>query len=266
MANPSTVNPPPQPPSAAAKPHTHLDQNPKSPNPPLSNPAPPPATYVVQLPREQILRYPPLENATKFEALTSRENRRSRRRRCCCFGLCLLFLLIAASAVSAGVLCLVLDFQLPKYTVTDISIEQMNLTSTAPLSPKFNVSIRTENPNGEVGVYYLKDSAVNVFYHGFLLSGGVLPVFYQPKRNATLLRTALTVYDGGELSGAVKTALRNAQNGRKAVNVDAPVYFKVGSAKTCEMTVKVRCDVVVDALNEKAKIVSEDCDRSVKLW
>ncbi|KAL6518690.1 hypothetical protein OROHE_017740 [Orobanche hederae] len=265
MANASTVDPPQPPPSAAAKPHTHLDQNPKAPNPPPSNPVHPPATYVVQLPREQILRYPPPENATKFKALTSRKKRWSCRRRCCCFGFCILFLLIAAAAV----LYLVLDFQLPNYMVTDISIKQMNLTSATPLSPKFDVSIRTENPNGKVGVYYLKDSAVNVFHGGFGLSGGVLPVFYQPKRNVTVMRTALTVYDGGVLSGAVKTALRNAQNGRKmllAVNVDAPVCFKVGSAKTWEMTVKVRCDVVVDALNEKAKIVSKDCDRSVKLW
>ncbi|KAK4441365.1 NDR1/HIN1-like protein 13 [Sesamum alatum] len=255
--------------SSAATSSENSTQTPRPPNPPPSNPVPPPpATYIVQLPRDQIFRYPPPENARKLEAHTRRKTRRSCCRRCCCFTFCLLLLLIVAAAVSAGVLYLVFGFKSPKYAVTNISIKGMNLTSDSPISPRFDVSIRAENPNGKVGIYYLKDSAVDVLYDNVKLSDGVLPAFYQPRKNVTVLETSLTGTDVA-LEGAVRRTLSNSQNKRKVplvVNVKAPVKIKVGSAKTWEISVKVKCDVVVDALSERAKIVSNDCDYSVRLW
>ncbi|KAL0370260.1 UNVERIFIED_CONTAM: NDR1/HIN1-like protein 13 [Sesamum angustifolium] len=144
----------------------------------------------------------------------------------------------------------------------------MNLTSGSPISPGFDVSIRAENPNGKVGIYYLKDSAVDVLYDNVKLSDGVLPAFYQPRKNVTVLETSLTGTNVA-LEAAVRRTLRNAQNQRRVplvVNVKAPVKIKVGSTKTWEIAVKVKCDVVVDALNERAKIVSNDCHYSVRLW
>ncbi|PIN06897.1 hypothetical protein CDL12_20540 [Handroanthus impetiginosus] len=254
--------------SSAATSSKQSDQIPKPPIPPPSNPIPPPPAYVVQLPREQILRYPPPENARKIEAFKRHKNRRSCCRRCCCCTLCLLLFLIVAAAVSAGVMYLVFNFKSPKYTVTNISINGMNLTSAAPISPGFDVSIRAENPNGKVSIYYLNHSAVNVFYKDVKLSDGVLPAFYQPKKNVTVLRTSLRGSDV-VFGSAVKTALRNGQKQGKVplvLNVEAPVKIKVGSVKTWEITVKVKCDVVVDALNKKANILSKDCDYSVRLW
>ncbi|GFP91151.1 protein yls9 [Phtheirospermum japonicum] len=144
----------------------------------------------------------------------------------------------------------------------------MNVTSAAFMSPGFDVTIRAENPNGKVGIYYLRDSSINVFYGDVKLSDGVLPAFYQPRNNVTVLRTALTGSDI-VLGGAVRTALRNAQNQRRVpfvVRTKVPVKIKVGSVKTWKITVKVKCDVEVDALNERANILSKDCDYSVRLW
>lgn len=177
-------------------------------------------------------------------------------------------LLVVAAAVSAGVLYFVFRFKSPKYTVTKLAITGMNLTSAAPISPGFDVTIRAENPNSKVGIYYLKGSAVNVLYNDVRLSNGVLPVFYQPRKNVTVLQTPLSG-SGVVLGGAVKTALRNANDEGRVplvVRTKVPVKIKVGSVKTWEITVKVKCDVVVDALNERANIVSKDCDYSVRLW
>ncbi|XP_057802420.1 NDR1/HIN1-like protein 13 [Salvia miltiorrhiza] len=239
---------------------------PVPPNPLPAKPVPPPATYVVQIPREQILRYPPPENARKFQALTRRG--KSGRSRCCCCTLSLLAFLVIAAAISAGVLYLVFRFKSPNYAVTSLAIKGMNLTSAAPISPEFDVTIRAENPNGKIGIYYLKGSAINVFYNDVKLSHGVLPAFYQPKKNVTVLRPALTG-SGVMLGGAVKASLTNEQNQGNipfVVRTKVPVKIKVGSVKTWKITVKAKCDVVVDALNDKAKIVSNDCDYSVKLW
>lgn len=177
-------------------------------------------------------------------------------------------ILIVAAAVSAGVMYLVFGFKSPKYTVTKVSVRGMNLTSVAPISPGFDVSIRAENPNGEVDIYYLKDSAVSIFYNGVGLGDGVLADLYQPKKNVTVLQVTLTGSDV-VLDGAAKTALRNAQRRGKVplfVNVEAPIIFEVGSVKTWEVVAHVKCDVVLDMLNVKGKIVSKSCDYSMRLW
>ncbi|GER55015.1 late embryogenesis abundant protein [Striga asiatica] len=261
---PATVNADPLPlSSASATPSPNFSsEQPKPPNPPPSHPVPPPATYVVQFPREQILRYPSPENARKFQTLARRRNRRSCCRRCCCFSLCLLLLLAVAAAISAGSLYLVFRFRSPRYTVTGLAARGLNVTSAASMTPGFDVAIGAENPNGRVGIYYLRGSSVNVLFDGVRLGGGALPVFFQPRRNVTALRTAVT---GSRivLGGDVRTALRDGKNRRRipfVVRVKAPVKFKVGTVRTWEITVKVKCDVVLDSLDEKARILSRDCD------
>ncbi|KAL3850227.1 hypothetical protein ACJIZ3_012109 [Penstemon smallii] len=260
--------PPPSSVSSAATTPNHSGEHPTPPNPQPSKPIPPPSTYVVQFPREQILRYPPPENASKYQNLTRRKNNRSCCRRCCCYTLCLLLLLVISAAVSAGVLYLVFRFKSPRYAVTNIAISGMNLTSAAPISPGFDVTIRVENPNGKVGIDYLRGSVVGVFYNNVNLRDGILPAFYQPRRNVTVLETALRGSDV-VLGGTVRRSLRSAQSQRRVpfvVRVRAPVKIKVGSIKTWEITFRVNCDVVVDALSRTAGIVSQDCDYSVRLW
>ncbi|GER31707.1 late embryogenesis abundant protein [Striga asiatica] len=255
------TNPPPQPPSAAPQTTGSGDSKPLPPDP-----VPPPATYIVQLPREQILRQPPPENAKKMAALTRREDRR--RRSCCCLALYLIAVLVVLAAVSAVALYLVFDFKSPEYAVTAVAVRGVNLTSPAPISPGIAVSIRAENPNSKVRIYYLRDSAAGVYYGGVELSNGVLPEFCQPRRNVTVVRAALA-WSGVELRGAVVTALRNAQRRRTvplAVRVEAPVRFKVGSAKTWEMMIELKCDVVLNAFSERAEVLFQKCDHSVRLY
>ncbi|XP_047970906.1 NDR1/HIN1-like protein 13 [Salvia hispanica] len=256
---------PPPPPSTTAPPQAESDQIKK---PPPPNLAPPPATYVVRVPRDQIFYIPPPGNAAKYEKFSRGRERRSFCCRCCCFTLCLLFLLIIATAVSAVAVYLVFRFQSPSYTVTKVAIHGMNLTSAAPISPRFDVAVRAENPNLKVGIYYLKESSVNVYYDGVMLGYGVLPDFYQPRKNVTVVRATVAGSDV-VLGDAVKTKLRNAQSRGKVplvLTVEAPVKFKVGAVKTWEITAEVKCDVVLDKLSDKAQIVSKHCDYSVRLF
>ncbi|CAA0824363.1 Late embryogenesis abundant (LEA) hydroxyproline-rich glycoprotein family [Striga hermonthica] len=264
MANQPT-NPPPQSPSAAPQTTGSGDSKLLPPDP-----VPRPATYIVQLPREQILRHPPPENAKRMAALTRREDRRRRSccRRCCCLVLCLIAVLVVLAAVSAVSLYLVFDFKSPKYAVTAVSVRGVNLTSPAPISPRIAVSIRAENSNSKVGIYCLRDSAAGVYYGGVELSNGALPQFYQPRKNVTVVRAPLA-WSGVELRGAVVTALRNAQRRRTVplvVRVEAPVRFKVGSANTWEMMIELKCDVVLDSFTLRAEVLSQKCDHSVRLY
>lgn len=240
----------------------------KPPQPASPKPLPPPGTYVVQVPKDQIYRYPPPENSRRYESLTKRKPRRSCCCRCLCYTFSLLLILIIALGITAGVLYLVFRPEAPKYTISGIAIKNFNLTPSSSVSPAFDVTVRAENPNNKIGIYYRKGSSVTVLYSDVNLSNGEFPAFYQPTNNVTVFKTPLK---GSNvlLGSAVRTALRNEQKQGKVpfrVNIKAPVKIKVGAVKTWEITVKVKCDITVDALTEKSKIVSNDCKYSVRLW
>ncbi|OAY37586.1 NDR1/HIN1-like protein 13 [Manihot esculenta] len=229
---------------------------------------PPPGTYVVQIPKDQIYRLPPPENAKRYKKLSGQKPRRSSCCCCFCWFLGLLVVLILLAGIAAGVFYLVFRPEAPKYSIDSISIKGFNLSSSAPFSPEFDVTVRADNPNDKIGIDYRTGSSVNVYYNDVRLCNGKLPAFYQPSNNVTVFVTALKG-SGIELTSAVHKALVNGENKGKLpfnLKLRAPVRIKVGSVKTWTITVKVNCDVTVDKLTSKAKIVSKDCDYGVDLW
>lgn len=229
---------------------------------------PPPGTYVIQVPKEQIFRTPTPETERRFKEYSRRGGRR--RRSCCC---CLwwvagsLLVLALALAATAGVLYLVFRPRLPKYAVDSVSIKGFNLTSGSILSPEFDVAVRAENPNMKVGIHYRRGSSVVVSHAGVDLCNGAWPAFYQGTRNVTVVRTALTG-SGIRLSGAMRSELVAGQGQGKVpleVRARVPVRVKFGAVTTWTITAKVRCDLTVDKLAANSKVVSASCGVKVKL-
>ncbi|KAK9183276.1 hypothetical protein WN944_026426 [Citrus x changshan-huyou] len=125
---------------------------------PSHPPAPAAAgTYVIQIPKDQIYRVPPPENADRIKGLSRR--RKSRSTTCCCFRFCCcsLLLLVLLLAIAAGVFYLVFRPEAPNYSVDD-----------------------------KIGIYYERGSSVEVYYKDVGLCDGVWPQFYQPSNNVTV--------------------------------------------------------------------------------
>lgn len=239
-------------------------------SPPPSKPAVAPAnTYIIQLPKDQIYRHPPPENAERIKKLSKLNRRRSNRCcRCLKYTLAAAIILLFILGIVAAVFYFVYKPESPNYTVDSIAITGFNLTSSRAISPEFDVSIRAKNPNDKIEIYYEKKSSVQVYFSGDRLSTGVLPAFYQPTNNVTVFKTALRG-NNIVLSRAVDSQLLTAQKEKKVplrLNLKAPIKIKVGGVKTWTINVKVKCDLTVDSLTAKAKIVSKHCDYSVKLW
>lgn len=255
--HPAAGSPPPADETTKSQPENH---------PP--KPAPPPGTYVIQVPKDQIYRVPPPENARLYK-----KHQKPRRSCCCCclaWILGVLISLVLAAAIAAGIFYLVVRPKIPKYSVDGLSIKGINLTSvqTNPtLYPEFNVTVRAENPNKKIGIYYEKGSSVTVFYSDIDLCNGALPVFYQGRKNVTVFQTALTG-NGIRLSDVVRGNLLTQQReGQIPLELDlrVPVRIKVGAVKTWKITVKVRCDLKVNDLTEDSRLVSKSCKVDVDL-
>ncbi|XP_048444065.1 NDR1/HIN1-like protein 13 [Pyrus x bretschneideri] len=253
-------------------PHTSSPQSTRTPSPPESEKlVPPPGTYVIQIPKDQVYRVPPPENATRYKNYTRQNPRRSSCRCCFCWLFGLVAALILLSAAAAGIFYLVVRPESPNYSIESIAFKGFNLTTPSPsstISPEIQVTVRVQNPNKKIGIYYGKKNSVKLFYSDVKLCDGATPAFYQPSKNVTEFRTALKG-SGIKLTSTVQQGLVDAQRQGKVpleLDIRMPVRIKVGPIKTWTITVKVGCDLTVDKLTTEAKIVSKDCDYSVDPW
>ncbi|XP_047327747.1 NDR1/HIN1-like protein 13 [Impatiens glandulifera] len=247
-----------------------MSELPKQPSQPITEkPVISPGTYVIQIPKDQIYKYPPPENAHR-QRLYARKgiSRRRTCRRCLCYTFGILALLVFLLGITAGILYLVFKPESPKYSIETVAIRGFNLTSSSSISPEFDVTVRAENPNNKIRIYYQKGSAVTAYYSNVELANGVLPAFHQGSNNLTIFQTTLKG-SGILLTGAMNSEITaGAKEGKvlMKVNIRAPVKVKIGAVKTWKITVKVNCDVTVDSLTAAAKIVSRDCKYKVRLW
>ncbi|KAI3988842.1 hypothetical protein MKX01_016413 [Papaver californicum] len=232
---------------------------------------PPPGTYVVTLPKDQIYRIPPPENAHLFENYTRKK--KNRPSNCCCglfWILSLITLLALLTAIASGIFYAIVQPKSLEYSVEIFTIKGLNrnLTSSPSsglkLSPEFDITVKSQNPNGKISFYYQAEgSSVTVSYSKIELSTGKFKTFHQPANNATFIQMALKSTDGVEMSKETRTSLMDQQkigNIPFELDLKVPVKVKVGSLKTWTITLNVRCDVSKDKLTVNSTLVSSKCE------
>ncbi|KAI3930173.1 hypothetical protein MKW92_045005 [Papaver armeniacum] len=237
-------------------------------------PPPPTGTYVIQIPKDQIYRIPPPENARRYEKLSRKNTRRNPCCCCFCWILSIIALLILLTVIAAVAFYFIYKPKPPNYSVENMSIKGFNFQgvsssqSDLTFSPEFDVTVRTQNPNSRIGIYYEKGSNVSVSHTDTNLCSGVLPDFYQPRNNVTVFETVLKS-PSLKLSQVVRDALYDQQKKGQiplGVDIKVPARVKVGSIRTWKFTIRVHCDVIVDKLAVDSKIVSKKCSVDPKIW
>lgn len=226
---------------------------------------PPQRALVIKAPKNQTFSVSPSEKARRYQEYTRLRQRPNRRCRCFCWFMALTFLLIVLLGIATGTLYLILRPKALKYSIQDINIKGMNTTwpsSEATILPKFDLTVRASNPNDKIEIFYEKDNSAEIFYNNVKLCSGVLPEFYQPSNNVTVLKTVL---EGIKLGREDQKALVEVQTEELEmlliVKLRSYVKIKVGSDKTWKMAINVDCGVTLDGLRENPEIVSSNCDK-----
>lgn len=188
--------------------------------------------------------------------------------KCICWTLLTLVLLIVAVAATVGILYLVFDPKLPKYTVNRLRVTNFTVDTNFAAHASFNLTVTAENPNKHIGIYYEDGSYLSVSYSDNELCSGSFPVFYQGHRNTTVL--AVNLSGQTQLTTELITALQQQQqtgNVPLRFHGDVPVKVKLGALKLWKVTSKVRCDLVVSSLsaNNQISIKTSNCKFSLKL-
>ncbi|KMZ62639.1 harpin-induced like protein 6 [Zostera marina] len=214
--------------------------------------------YTIHIPKDQIIRKPPPENAHRYELYTKR-GQRKRRHSCCCYLLLSLTLFIIAIGVTVGILYLVFRPKLPSYFIESVFVKGIsNVSSSNTFSPKLNISVLAENPNEKIDIYYRPKSLISAVYSDVHLCSGEWPVFTQRRRNTTKVQIVLTGTEI-ELSDSLSSELAiQEKNGAVPLNIHLriPVRVNLGAMMTWTFLVKGRCDITMNGLNENATIVA----------
>ncbi|AED92938.1 Late embryogenesis abundant (LEA) hydroxyproline-rich glycoprotein family [Arabidopsis thaliana] len=228
---------------------------------------PPPGTYVIKLPKDQIYRVPPPENAHRYEYLSRRKTNKSCCRRCLCYSLSALLIIIVLAAIAFGFFYLVYQPHKPQFSVSGVSVTGINLTSSSPFSPVIRIKLRSQNVKGKLGLIYEKGNEADVFFNGTKLGNGEFTAFKQPAGNVTVIVTVLKGSSVKLKSSSRKELTESQKKGKVpfGLRIKAPVKFKVGSVTTWTMTITVDCKITVDKLTASATVKTENCETGLSL-
>lgn len=115
------------------------------------------------------------------------EQRRNRWSPCCyylSFSFTFLVILVILGLVVVLIIYIVFQPRLPKYSLQDVAIKQLNVTNNRALNAKIALTILVENPNAKVGIHYRKLQA-SVWYQGTAYAECVVAPFYQASRTSS---------------------------------------------------------------------------------
>ncbi|CAL0315685.1 unnamed protein product [Lupinus luteus] len=194
-----------------------------------------------------------------------------KKRSCCCRFFCwfisILLILIVAIGITIGILYLVFRPKLPKYSVDELKVTNFDSSTNNSLSVTFNVTITARNPNKKIGIDYRGGSHISAWYNDTKLCEGSLPKFYQGHRNTTVLSIPLSgqTQDASGLQNSLQQQLQQKGNVTLNLKVKQPVRIKLGKLKLFTIKFKVRCNLVVDSLdqNNSIRIKSNSCKFSL---
>ncbi|XP_065882176.1 NDR1/HIN1-like protein 6 [Euphorbia lathyris] len=188
--------------------------------------------------------------------------------KCICRIICILFILLLILAAIIGILYLIFQPKIPKYSVDSLKISDLRLNFDTTLYAKFDVKITANNPNKKIGIYYEKGGRLSVWYTKTELCAGSIPKFYQGHENITKLDVSLS---GESQYGNIlmKALQEQQQTGRIPLDlkIDAPVAVKLGKLKLRKIRILGDCLLVVDSLstNNLISIKASNCKFRLKL-
>ncbi|KAL3824982.1 hypothetical protein ACJIZ3_021011 [Penstemon smallii] len=188
--------------------------------------------------------------------------------KCLCWTISLLILLLIIVGATVGILYLLFQPKLPKYSVDNLRISDLTLNFDLSLYARFNVRITAENPNKKIGIYYERGSHLSVWYKNTNLCQGSIPHFYQGYQNKTVLNVALS---GQNQYGQTLLEAMQEQQQTGSIPLDlkinVPVSIKLGELKLKKVRIIGTCKLIVDSLstNSLISIKASTCSFGLKL-
>ncbi|GAV59268.1 LEA_2 domain-containing protein, partial [Cephalotus follicularis] len=228
----------------------------------LGNPDPEaqilPGTFVVQVPKDQIYRIPPPENALILERRQNPEKKKRDPYRSCCLYCCIVISIIVLGLGLTA--CISLIFLTPKDP--NFNLERILANNqTSYKHPEYDITLKAENPNKLSGVLYKQNGVASLSFRQQGIATGSYPTFYQERKSSNDVSIVLkgsNIMLPNEIDESIKTQNRNLHVSM-LLKITVPVKMKTGFFNAGKIKIVVTCDFMVDNLAKGSNVLSQQC-------
>ncbi|KAK3423603.1 hypothetical protein EUGRSUZ_F00299 [Eucalyptus grandis] len=224
----------------------------------------PRGTYVVQVPKDQVYRIPPPENAMIVKRYRTPIAKSKRSCCCCCCILCLLLIFIAVLIV-LGVLVSISSIFIktedPVFCIDHFLVKNTPRSSQGNVEHEFDIRTRAKNPNGRSGILFKEGGKSSLLFDQKEVAAGTFPTFYQSKKNTTTSQLILHDSSDGsskEIEESMK-GTKSKPNLALSLAIKVPARMTVGLFRKQDVNIVVSCNFEVDTLVKGTRILSQQC-------
>ncbi|KAJ8771618.1 hypothetical protein K2173_026795 [Erythroxylum novogranatense] len=217
-------------------------------------------TYVIQVPKDQIYRVPPPENALIIEE--HRNEGKKKESFCCSCSLCCFFSIAILIIIVAVVLALcfaLLKPQNPRFQVQKLVVKNQ-LSGKSHSRPEYDITLQVHNPNGRSDISY-QQGVISLLFKQQNIATGKFPSFHQKNKSSRDINTALES-SNSKLPKDIESSMRSSKskvNVSFSLEINVTARMKTSSFGTGNAKVLVKCNFTVDTLSKSTRILSQEC-------
>ncbi|XP_004237404.1 NDR1/HIN1-like protein 13 [Solanum lycopersicum] len=216
-------------------------------------------TYVVQIPRDQVYRVPPPENAKIVENHRQPETQKKRKCTCCCW----IFSALLLTGIAIGIIVLIVNAMYtpksPEFSIMNVHFKNV----TQPQNNKshtqqFEIDLKIVNINERMDTSFGKGDhgIATLNFNNHEIGHGKYTAISQKPKDSTNSQFNL---DAGKLPADFQKTLNDDKKAiPMTLTVKAPMEI-TSWTKTLKKDVTVTCDFDVQSVKGKSMIKSEDC-------
>ncbi|KAE8706968.1 Haloacid dehalogenase-like hydrolase (HAD) superfamily protein [Hibiscus syriacus] len=234
----------------------------------LMNLPPPPghplATYVVQVPKDQIYRVPPPENAGIVERhrKAAKAGGKKSKWNCSTFLIWFLIVFLLLCVIVGGTLT-VIHFIFtpvaPSFSVTKLHVKQRKQGSP----PTYHVTLKAKNMNEKMGIEYKSDEdGGSLIFWTKTLGFGNFPGLKQNVGDSGNVNIKIQGLKGKQVPTMVQKSISDKKTKRQIslkLKLECPLEFNVWILKLWKKDLDVNCDFRVSTMAQGTKILSQKC-------
>ncbi|CAN4106384.1 unnamed protein product [Withania somnifera] len=221
-------------------------------------------TYVVQIPRDQVYRVPPPENAKIVEHHRQPATQKKRKCTCCCWVLSVLLLLGIMIGVIMYIILKLYSPKCPEFSVINVHFKNFTQPTNGQKNshpkthPEFEVDLTIVNVNERMDVAFGKgnNGKAALIFNKHEIGLGKYPSISQKPKDSTNAHFNL---DPGNWPRDIQKSLDdNKKPIPMTLSINATMEI-TSWAKNLKKDVTVTCDFNIESMKNKSKIKSEDC-------
>ncbi|KAE8715783.1 hypothetical protein F3Y22_tig00110160pilonHSYRG00507 [Hibiscus syriacus] len=245
-----------------------LSSTPNAATPTTMNLPPPPghplATYVVQVPKDQIYRVPPPENDGIVNRYREAAKAKGKKRKgnFCNFFLLFVVVLLLLGVIVCGTLTSIYFIFTPKspsFSVAKLHVKQQKKGSP----PTYDVTLKAKNLNEKMGIQYESDKdGASLDFWIKNLGFGDFPGLKQEAGVSSNVKVKIRGLKSKTVPLSVQKSISDKKTKRQIslkLKLESPLVFNVWILKLWKRNLHVNCDFRVSTLAEGTRILSQKC-------